>query len=256
MQKNLKPQIMIIKMIYLSNTNRVSIPVLNPNGNSDVVYLFDPELVRETVSHEGKHPFRGDFFDGLRLMRLRRSDCYQPQCTGLITEDGEDWQKIRSKVQQIMMRPESSLFYTDQLQEVSDDFVRRVERLRDNVEGTHPGDFLDELFAFSMESMAMVALDTRLGCLEDNPDSSTVSATNTVRDLTKNFSDLLLGFPAWKFLPAPRMHSAFRRMEDDFNAFTDFSVARVTEARRKMAQKKSKSGTYLNEAKIDKNIFE
>ncbi len=36
--------------------------------------------------------------------------------TGVFLANGPDWQSLRSKVQQDMMRPQSAFFYTDKLQ--------------------------------------------------------------------------------------------------------------------------------------------
>jgi hypothetical protein len=64
--------------------------------------------------------------------------------TGVLTEEGEKWQEIRSKVQQDMMRPQSALFFTEKLQEVGNDFVEYVER-KLQTDRTNPGDFLRDL---------------------------------------------------------------------------------------------------------------
>ena len=94
-----------------------------------------------------------------KIDRSDRPDAFG-EYTGLLSDEGEKWHEMRSKVQQDMMRPQSALFYTDRLQEVADDFVRHVERNR-RADLTNHGDFLDDLHDLSLEHITAIALDTR-----------------------------------------------------------------------------------------------
>ncbi len=49
--------------------------------------------------NEGKYPSRGPGFHFFKVIRQRRPDLFG-QTTGLLSEEGEDWQRIRSQVQQ------------------------------------------------------------------------------------------------------------------------------------------------------------
>ena len=62
----------------------------------------------------------------METSRSNRPDAFG-EYTGLLSDEGEKWHDIRSKVQQDMMRPQSTLYYTEMLQEVADDFVKHVE---------------------------------------------------------------------------------------------------------------------------------
>ena len=60
--------------------------------------LFSADI-QQVYRNEGKYPNRGPGFDYIKFFRSRRPDLFS-QTTGLLTEEGEDWQKIRSQVQQ------------------------------------------------------------------------------------------------------------------------------------------------------------
>ena len=66
------------------------------------------------------------------------------------------------------MRPKSALFYVEQIQEVAADFVNLIRiHLERGVDGvTYEGDLLPLLHRFSLESIAVITLDTRMGSLK------------------------------------------------------------------------------------------
>ena len=65
---------------------------------------------------------RGSTFEQYKMMRESRKDLF-PENTGMLFEDGEKWQNIRSKVQQDLMRPKSAMYYLDEIQNVAQDFT-------------------------------------------------------------------------------------------------------------------------------------
>lgn len=80
-------------------------------------------------------------------------------------EDGPKWHDIRSKVQQDLMRPQSAHFYLSEMQDIAQEFMEfiRCQRTRDEnvIE-----DFLPDIYRFTFEAIACIAMDERLGCLK------------------------------------------------------------------------------------------
>jgi cytochrome P450 len=92
---------------------------------------------------------------------------------GLLTTQKEEWHRFRSQVQQPMLRPKSTHVYAGDMEQVADDFIEnRILYLRDD-RMEMPDNFLSEMYRFGLESVACVALNVRLGCLE--PDLSPTS---------------------------------------------------------------------------------
>ncbi|KAG8221868.1 hypothetical protein J437_LFUL003244, partial [Ladona fulva] len=66
-----------------------------------------------------------------------------------------------------------------------------------------PDDFMNELFKWSLESIAYVALDKRLGCLAPNltVDSEPQRMIDAVNDFFETSFQLEMGLPIWKIYP-------------------------------------------------------
>ena len=84
---------------------------------------------------------------------------------GIVIEDGETWQQLRSKVQQDLMRPKSALFYLGRLQDIGQEFVDYIRRER-NPKNDVIMDFLPMTHRFGFESITAIALNSRLGCFD------------------------------------------------------------------------------------------
>lgn len=68
-----------------------------------------------------------------------------------------------------------------------------------------PDDFDNEIHKWSLECIGLVALDTRLGCLEPNlsPESETQHIIEAAKFALRNVAVLELKAPYWRFFPTP-----------------------------------------------------
>lgn len=66
----------------------------------------------------------------MKKWRESRKDIFE-ETTGILMEEKEDWQRIRSLVQQDLMRPKSAMFYLDQLNLVADEFTDYIDVIVD-----------------------------------------------------------------------------------------------------------------------------
>ena len=97
-----------------------------------------------------------------------------------------------------MMRPQSALHYTAGLERISEDLVSLIHSAQDVEEEVE--DVLDLLFRWALESITAVFLDTRLGCLEAEPDQETrrlIENANTVGG--PDMWRLISRPPLWKY---------------------------------------------------------
>ena len=63
---------------------------------------------------------------------------------GLLTSNGEDWSSFRSKIQQPMLRPKSTLRYTPDLEEIAEEFItHKILQKRNENNNQVNEDFLD-----------------------------------------------------------------------------------------------------------------
>lgn len=210
---------------------RLHLPLFN-EITGKVVILFDPVDVETVYRHEGKYPNRGNGFHALRIIRSRRPDVFE-ETTGLLTEEGESWQSIRSKVQQDLMRPKSAMYFVDKLQVVSDDFVKYIKVARSEKDNSLGDDVLPHIYRFALESISLIALDTRIGCLEKEMDSELNKVFNGIAFFVDAFPELLTRIPTWKFFN-PRWNKLFRDTEDNFSLALDYTKSRIDDAKKRI----------------------
>ena len=106
--------------------------------------------------------FRGPGFGAFKIMREQRKDIFN-ETTGVLLEDGERWHDIRSKVQQDLMRPKSAHFYLDEIQEVADEFIDFIKNQKSD--DSTMMNCLPEIYRYTFESICLISLDARIGCL-------------------------------------------------------------------------------------------
>ena len=207
---------------------RFHVPLVNPKGNGNLVYLFESEDIQQVYRHEGKYPTRGPGFEAYKMMRETRADIFAGT-TGVLMEEGEKWHAIRSKVQQDLMRPKSAHFYLSEILKVSQEFVQYI-RHRRCPQTKIIQDCLPEIYLYSFESISYIALDARLGCLKTEMDPEIKQVFQCLQDFLSSFEGLLLGVPTWKYFPNPRWNAVYRKAQDDLNILLDFGKRKVEDA--------------------------
>ena len=104
-----------------------------------------------------------------------------------------------------MLRPKSTIGYTQPLEDIALEFISKIKVLRDD-KGEMPDNFLDEIYRWGLESVAFLALNTRLGCLnpELSEDSEQITLIRAVSTIFKTSAILDNGIQLWKHLPKSR----------------------------------------------------
>lgn len=77
-------------------------------------------------------------------------------------------------------------------------FQHRIDELRDHNQEL-PGNFINELYKWALESIGRVALDTRLGCItgQGNPESRKI--IHAINTFFWAISEVELKMPVWRF---------------------------------------------------------
>ena len=84
---------------------------------------------------------------------------------GLGNTNGDEWYRLRSNSQQRMLRPREVRQHLPKVNEIADDFVSRLDRIRYGING-EVNDLRLEVGRWSLENAGMLVFDKRLGCLE------------------------------------------------------------------------------------------
>ncbi|XP_015600793.1 cytochrome P450 CYP12A2 [Cephus cinctus] len=183
-----------------------------PNRRT-VVFLFDPELSEKMYRMEGRWPSR-IAIESMALYREERPEMFQGNY-GLITSQGEEWYNFRSKVNQHMMQPRTIKPHVGQVNEVVQDFIEKMRKLRDPETLELPKSFNNEINKWALESICAIALDQRLGCLEfDLPtDSEPQRVINAIHDMLELLYKLEFLPSLWKVYKTRNFKNLFRNFD-------------------------------------------
>ncbi|XP_053483293.1 sterol 26-hydroxylase, mitochondrial [Ictalurus furcatus] len=166
-------------------------------GNTHAISLNSVELLEELMRKDDKFPSRGDMTLWTEYRDMNGLG-YGP-----ITEEGEKWYKLRSVLNKRMLHPKDSVQYENMINEVVTDFIKRVCHLR---KMSSTGDLVpnisNELYRFTLEGMARILFETRIGCLENEIPAETQNFIDSVGQMRAQIMVLSL-LPKWtrNYLP-------------------------------------------------------
>ncbi|KAK3591923.1 hypothetical protein CHS0354_005143 [Potamilus streckersoni] len=173
-----------------------------PAGKT-VVHVFHPEDAQTVARVDGRAPIRYAFF---MLSQYYKRNRLLP---GLITSQGERWRKLRTHVQEKMMKPKSVTVYMKGQEAVADDMIKAIYRMKNS--DMEVKDMRDILYTFAAESIGVVCFDTRLEMFNSIDGQSEVenlvSAIKTLMKITYNETR---GLPMYLIFNTPTM----RRMTE------------------------------------------
>ncbi|XP_028169240.1 probable cytochrome P450 49a1 [Ostrinia furnacalis] len=141
-----------------------------------------------------KHVLRRDFFGA------------EENCAGVIAVHGDSWSAFRTKVSRVALSTVAAAQYTEPVAQVADAFIDRIRKIRNKNLET-PDDFLNEIHKWSLESLSLIALDTRLGCFEARSGSESQQLIDAVNTFFLCVGELELRAPWWRIYPT----AMFRR---------------------------------------------
>ncbi|XP_025833140.1 probable cytochrome P450 12a5, mitochondrial isoform X2 [Agrilus planipennis] len=170
----------------------------------NIVLLYSPEDIEKLHRNEGVWPHREVLNSFTYYRNILRKDIFQG-IGGVATVQGEDWFNIRSKVNPILMQPRMAHQYIDKMDEVAEDLVKRMRQLANrNKNREMPPDFIKELNKWALEAAGLIALDRRLGCLDDLvPDSETQKLVDYVIEMFWLIYQFDVLPSLWKYISTP-----------------------------------------------------
>ncbi|KAJ9594070.1 hypothetical protein L9F63_014503, partial [Diploptera punctata] len=140
--------------------------------------------------------------------------------------EGEEWQSFRSKVNPILMQPSAPRMYVAPIDAVANDFIDRLRDLRDEKQEI-PGNFVDELHKWALESIINISLDKRMGCLEKDlkPDSEPQKMIDALGVIFETSFSLQI-FQLWKYINTP----TWKKFVEASDFFNEMAIKCINEA--------------------------
>lgn len=194
-------------------------------GRPDMYFLYDAEISAHILRSENTMPLRPGFPS---LDYYRKSKVKENEPTGLITDNGDLWRQFRTTVNPVMLQPKTIRLYTNQLDEVAQDMIKRMKSIRgDN--NMLQGKFDMEMNLWSLESIGLVALGCRLNCFDSNlpEDSPEKKLIKLVHEIFNVANELDFKPSIWRYYPTKTYKKAMKMYEEQANIaryFIDKSI--------------------------------
>nr|QLI62175.1 cytochrome P450 26 [Streltzoviella insularis] len=204
-------------------------------GTPALVIIFDAESAAQVLRSENWMPIRPGFHS-LEYYRKHhnksREDSLKP--TGLITDHGDNWKQFRSKVNPIMMQPKTIKLYSSALDEVALDMIARMRSIR-NDKNILEGKFDIEMNLWALESISVMALGGRIGCLDPNlaEDSPERKLIQCVHDIFKVSDELDFKPSLWRYFPTKTFKRAMNLYDEQQKLAKHFVDKAVKELKTK-----------------------
>lgn len=198
-------------------------------GRRELVFVFDADAAEKVLRNEGIWPVRIGL-ESLGYMRSKTPEKFE-DAWGLVSTQGKEWASFRTAVNQTMMQPRNAKLYVGAIDQVSQQLVNRMRLIRD-ANNEMPEDFYNELSKWALESITYIALDKRLGCLDNDlrPDSEAQQIIAAVHTIFDCLFYLDVQPSVWKYVPTP----AYLRMKRNMDWFYGKVFGYIEEAMRKL----------------------
>ncbi|XP_028257625.1 cytochrome P450 27C1 [Parambassis ranga] len=190
-------------------------------GPQLVVSIADRDLVAQVLRAEGVAPQRGNMESWKEYRDMRG------RSTGLISAEGEDWLKMRSVLRQLIMRPRDVAVFSDDVNSVVDDLIKRVYFLRSQQsDGLTVSNINDLYFKYAMEGVAAILYECRLGCLETNIPQKTQDYISALNLMFSSFKTTMYAGAIPKWL-RPLIPKPWEEFCDSWDGLFKFSIIHV-----------------------------
>ncbi|KAJ6642847.1 putative cytochrome P450 12b2, mitochondrial, partial [Pseudolycoriella hygida] len=186
-------------------------------GKPDIALTFDPKDMETIFRNDGQWPVRRSI-ETFQYYRTKvRPDIFK-KGAGLVNDQGEAWAKLRTAANPIMMKPKVVKAYIPDIDSVAQDFIKKMVLLRDE-KNELPDDFQNELNKWSLESIALIALEQRLGLINRFEDPENQKMINAVKDFFTLSYELDIQPSIWRYYKTPKFNRLMESLEVMTNEF-------------------------------------
>ncbi|XP_070686844.1 cytochrome P450 27C1 [Pempheris klunzingeri] len=221
-------------------------------GPQLVVSVADRDLVAEVLRAECVAPQRANMESWKEYRDMRG------RSTGLISAEGEDWLKMRSVLRQLIMRPRDVAVFSDDVNKVVDDLIKRVCILRtQESDGATVHNVNDLFFKYAMEGVAAILYECRLGCLKTEIPQETQDYINALHLMFSSFKTTMYAgaIPKWLRPIIPKPWEEFCHSWDGLFKFSVIHVdKRLSKIKAQLEQGEEVKGGLLTHMLITKEL--
>ncbi|KAK0095165.1 hypothetical protein PV326_009082 [Microctonus aethiopoides] len=182
-------------------------------GKRPAVFLYDPEQCKKMYRVEGTWPMRVAI-ETMKYYRERNPHFFKGKM-GLVSSQGKVWHDFRKNVNQHMMQPRTIKPHVTQVDQVANDFIKRIRKLRDVKTLKLPSTFNNEMNKWALESICVIALDQRIGCLDSAlpSNSEPQQMINAVHEMFELFYKLEVSPSLWRLYDTRNLKKLFKTLD-------------------------------------------
>lgn len=141
---------------------------------------------------------------------------------GLLNEQGEQWGKLRSTVNPIMLKPLTVNAYIPGVDEVAIEFCDHIKTLRDD-KNEMPANFIYELNKWALETVALIAVDQRLHILDTQKNDQNSKASQLIKAVDDFFTlsfELEVKPNLWRYIKTAK----YKKLMKVFDNMTEYAL--------------------------------
>lgn len=173
-------------------------------GRKDMLLTFDPVIFEHVFRTEGSFPVRRGLETFIYYRKKVRPDVFRGT-GGLLSESGQSWLDVRSKVNPVLLQPKAVKMYVEKTDQVAKELIDRIKMVRNPETLEMPNTFGNDLKCWSLESIGVIALDERLGTMKgETKESQKIIEVKNKFDTQLHFPkiilsifSLLMSFSCW-----------------------------------------------------------
>ncbi|XP_055371510.1 uncharacterized protein LOC129605645 [Condylostylus longicornis] len=231
-----KPRHYISKALQEEYGEIVKIP--GSFKQKDAVFVFNPNYFEKIYRHDGIWPSRRALETLVYYRHELRPELFKETGT-LLTTNGEEWGKLRSTVNPIMMQPKTIRTYVPRMDKTTKAFIERIKKIRNPNTLETPDNFEIELNTWALEQICLVGLDSELGLIgNEKKDSDAYKLIQAISTIFEIVADLEFKPSIWKYYKTPK----YMKVIKAYDVLTDISLKYIDEAfeRYKLIEKDDK----------------
>ncbi|XP_006636858.3 cytochrome P450 27C1 [Lepisosteus oculatus] len=241
-----------IHEIQLKHTHQYGKIFKSRFGPQLVVSVADKDMVAQVLRAEGRAPQRANMESWKEYRDMRG------RATGLISAEGEDWLKMRSALRQRIMRPRDVAVFSDDVNGVVADLIKRIHALRSqDGAGQTVMNVNDLYFKYAMEGVACILYETRLGCLQEEIPKQSLEYIAALHLMFSMFKTTMYAgaIPKWLRPIIPKPWNEFCRSWDGLFKFSQIHVdKKLSEIKSQLAAGKEIKGGLLTQLLVGKEM--